>query len=127
MITVVKGTKKFQFQNSELASIDAVYDGVFIKFADQTEVKFNFSVKNGLSTVLDIVGRCNQDVTVNMDEAAVGNLSKVVVIGTPIAVSSVKAPISSNGVVNKCADAVKHEPATVSPEDIINKLTGCIK
>lgn len=126
MITVVKGTKKLQFQNSELASIDAVYDGVFIKFADQTEVKFNFSVKNGLSTVLDIVGRCNQDVTVNMDEAAIGNLSNVVVIGSPIAVSSVKTSVSSNGVV-KTTDAVKHEPVNVSPEDIINKLTGCIK
>lgn len=126
MITVVKGTKKFQFQNSELASIDAVYDGVFIKFADQTEVKFNFSVKNGLSTVLDIVSRCNQDVTVNMDEAAIGNLSKVVVIGTPISASPARTPISSNGAV-KSTNTVKHEPAAVSPEDIINKLTGCIK
>lgn len=126
MITVVKGAKKFQFQNSELASIDAVYDGVFIKFADQTEVKFNFSVKNGLSTVLDIVTRCNQDVTVNMDEAAIGNLSKVVVIGTPIAASHVKTLTSSDGAV-KTAQAVKHEPVAISPEDIINKLTGCIK
>lgn len=126
MITIVKGTKKFEFQNSELASIDTVYDGVFIKFADQTELKFNFSVKNGLSSVLDIVNRCQQDVTVNMNEAIMGNLSKVVVIGTPVTVTPMKAPVSFDEAV-KPRQTVNYEPPAISPEDIINKLTGCIK
>jgi hypothetical protein len=116
MITIIKGNKKFEFQNSELASIDTIYDGVFLKFADQTELKFNFSVKNGLSSVLDIVGRCQQDVTVNMNEAAIGNLSRVVTIGKHVIPDS-KPVIPSE---------VK-QVSNVSPEDIINKLTKCVK
>lgn len=115
MITIIKGNKKFEFQNSSLASIDTVYDGVFIRFDDQTELKFNFSVKSGLSSVLDIVGRCQSDITVNMNEAIVGNLSKVVIIG-----SSVKAPVSS-------VEVAKSEPPKITPEDIVNKLTNKLK
>lgn len=82
MVTITKGSNKFLFAGDQIASIDSIYDGVIVKCADQTELKFNFSVPNGLSAVINIANKnCHKDITLNMDAAERNDLSHVLTIG----------------------------------------------
>ena len=119
MFTIIKRKKKFQFDNSELASIDVVYDGIFVKFDDQTELKFNMSVKNGLSQVLGVASRCKGDVTVNIDQAEIGNLSKVVTIGNSNLLNTPKVE------TEKKPEVVQKEPLT--EESVSKSLLNLFK
>lgn len=104
MVTVIKGSNKFLFAGDQIASIDSIYDGVIIKCADQTELKFNFSVPNGLAAVINIASKnCHKDITLNMDAAERNDLSHVLTIGD-----------TSRILINSS----KKEPPAVTPESI---------
>ena len=115
MITIIKKSKKFQFENAELGSMDVVYDGIFVRFVDQTEIKFSMSTKPGLGAVIGIVGRCQKDVTVNLDQAEIGNLSNVVVIGG--STNTTSAPVVQE----------KKESAPITTEEVSKSLLDLYK
>lgn len=101
MVTIIKGNKKFQFEKGDIGNIEVVYDGVAIRCPDGTEIRFNFEVKPGLASIIDMANRnvnCN-DITISMDAAMFGNLSKVLTIGTPVTITQQPPKVTPEQIV----------------------------